>query len=115
MYGETWRRDRRHVVLTLFLTFASLAEGNVITIEPGVYVPIDYSYPKHFHGIGIRIEVREMTAFITGINALTSFCGSARTPSHSPKTALWSCPQTHQRRSWMWKALVRIFSDERNA
>lgn len=39
------------------LSRLSLVEGNVITIEPGVYVPVDYSYPKHFHGIGIRIEV----------------------------------------------------------
>jgi len=31
--------------------------GNVITIEPGIYVPFDDAYPKHFHGLGIRIEV----------------------------------------------------------
>lgn len=35
---------------------STLIEGNVITIEPGVYVPLDDSFPKHFHGIGIRIE-----------------------------------------------------------
>jgi len=28
----------------------------VITVEPGVYVPPDFAYPKHFHNIGIRIE-----------------------------------------------------------
>ena len=33
-----------------------LVEGNVITIEPGIYVPFDTSYPKHFHGLGVRIE-----------------------------------------------------------
>ncbi|EIM85484.1 peptidase M24 [Stereum hirsutum FP-91666 SS1] len=33
-----------------------LKEGMVITIEPGVYVPADPSFPKHFHGMGIRIE-----------------------------------------------------------
>ncbi|ETW84620.1 Metallo peptidase M24B [Heterobasidion irregulare TC 32-1] len=33
-----------------------LKEGMVITIEPGVYVPSDPAYPKHFHGLGIRIE-----------------------------------------------------------
>ena len=30
----------------------------VITIEPGIYVPPDSSFPKEFHNIGIRIEVR---------------------------------------------------------
>jgi intermediate cleaving peptidase 55 len=33
-----------------------LVEGNIITVEPGVYVPFDNSYPKHFHGLGVRIE-----------------------------------------------------------
>lgn len=33
-----------------------LVEGNVITVEPGIYVPFDSSYPKHFHGLGVRIE-----------------------------------------------------------
>ena len=40
------------------LSFCRLQEGMVITIEPGVYVPTDSSFPKHFHGIGIRIEVQ---------------------------------------------------------
>ncbi|CCO32092.1 X-Pro aminopeptidase [Rhizoctonia solani AG-1 IB] len=34
-----------------------LMEGQVITIEPGVYVPADPVFPKWFHNIGIRIEV----------------------------------------------------------
>ncbi|KZV79651.1 Creatinase/aminopeptidase [Exidia glandulosa HHB12029] len=33
-----------------------LKEGMVITVEPGVYVPPLPQYPKHFHGLGIRIE-----------------------------------------------------------
>ncbi|WVR05690.1 hypothetical protein IAU60_002714 [Kwoniella sp. DSM 27419] len=33
-----------------------LVEGNVISIEPGVYVPFDNRFPKHFHGLGVRIE-----------------------------------------------------------
>lgn len=37
--------------------FYRLRAGQVITIEPGVYVPADSRYPKEFHGIGIRIEV----------------------------------------------------------
>jgi intermediate cleaving peptidase 55 len=38
------------------LTRTRLVEGNVITIEPGVYVPFDSAFPKHFHGLGVRIE-----------------------------------------------------------
>jgi intermediate cleaving peptidase 55 len=33
-----------------------LKAGQVITIEPGVYVPDSEEWPKHFRGIGIRIE-----------------------------------------------------------
>lgn len=36
----------------------SLMEGNVITVEPGIYVPPASSLPTHFHNLGIRIEVR---------------------------------------------------------
>lgn len=34
----------------------ALKEGMCVTIEPGVYVPDDERYPKHFRGMGIRIE-----------------------------------------------------------
>lgn len=34
-----------------------LRKGNVVTIEPGLYVPFDDSFPKAFHGLGVRIEV----------------------------------------------------------
>lgn len=33
-----------------------LKAGQVITIEPGVYVPDSDEWPRHFRGIGIRIE-----------------------------------------------------------
>lgn len=33
-----------------------LRSNMVITVEPGVYVPIDDRFPKHYQGIGIRIE-----------------------------------------------------------
>lgn len=33
-----------------------LTEGEVITIEPGVYIPDEQTYPSHFRNIGIRIE-----------------------------------------------------------
>jgi intermediate cleaving peptidase 55 len=33
-----------------------LREGHCITIEPGIYVPVDDRWPKHFQGMGIRIE-----------------------------------------------------------
>ncbi|KAK9468917.1 peptidase M24, structural domain-containing protein [Lipomyces arxii] len=35
----------------------NLNNGNVVTIEPGIYVPVDNEkFPKHFRGMGIRIE-----------------------------------------------------------
>lgn len=36
--------------------FKKLVAGNVITIEPGVYVPKDDKWPKHYQGIGLRVE-----------------------------------------------------------
>jgi Xaa-Pro aminopeptidase len=33
-----------------------LVPGNVITIEPGLYIAANLPYPKRFRGIGIRIE-----------------------------------------------------------
>ncbi|CCX05127.1 peptidase M24, structural domain-containing protein [Pyronema domesticum] len=33
-----------------------LKQGHVVTIEPGVYVPDDERWPKHFRGMGIRVE-----------------------------------------------------------
>lgn len=36
--------------------FDKIKEGQVITIEPGIYIPQDYSYPHAFRGMGIRIE-----------------------------------------------------------
>jgi intermediate cleaving peptidase 55 len=33
-----------------------LRAGMVVTIEPGIYVPISDKYPSRYHGIGIRIE-----------------------------------------------------------
>lgn len=33
-----------------------LKAGNVITIEPGIYVPFSDKWPKHYHGIGVRVE-----------------------------------------------------------
>ncbi|KAI0100264.1 peptidase M24, structural domain-containing protein [Nemania sp. FL0031] len=33
-----------------------LKEGHCITIEPGVYVPDDERFPRHFRGLGVRIE-----------------------------------------------------------
>jgi intermediate cleaving peptidase 55 len=35
---------------------AVLSEGHCVTIEPGVYIPVDDRWPKHFQGMGIRIE-----------------------------------------------------------
>ncbi|KAL2119647.1 hypothetical protein VTJ04DRAFT_6608 [Mycothermus thermophilus] len=33
-----------------------LRAGHVVTIEPGVYVPDDDRFPKHFRGLAVRIE-----------------------------------------------------------
>lgn len=35
---------------------ARLKKGNVVTIEPGLYIPEDSRWPKEFHGIGVRVE-----------------------------------------------------------
>ncbi|WPK24348.1 hypothetical protein PUMCH_001618 [Australozyma saopauloensis] len=34
----------------------ALRKGNVVTIEPGLYVPMAEKWPKHFRGIGVRVE-----------------------------------------------------------
>ncbi|KAJ1308278.1 hypothetical protein OPQ81_003993 [Rhizoctonia solani] len=50
-----------------------LMEGQVITIEPGVYVPADPIFPKWFHNIGIRIEdqvlVERTDPIVLSVNA----------------------------------------------
>ncbi|KDQ14198.1 hypothetical protein BOTBODRAFT_132675 [Botryobasidium botryosum FD-172 SS1] len=50
-----------------------LKSGTVITVEPGVYVPPDPAFPKHFHNIGIRIEdevlVQQDHAVVLSANA----------------------------------------------
>lgn len=52
-----------------------LKKGNVVTIEPGLYIPSDSRWPKEFHGIGVRVEddiaVGEVPSDILN---LTSFC-----------------------------------------
>ena len=51
-----------------------LREGNCITIEPGVYVPRDDRWPKHFQGMGIRIEdsvcIREDNPYVLTTEAV---------------------------------------------
>ncbi|CAE7216626.1 unnamed protein product [Rhizoctonia solani] len=50
-----------------------LVEGQVITIEPGIYVPADPIFPKWFHNIGIRIEdqvlVERTDPIVLSVNA----------------------------------------------
>ncbi|EGW31655.1 uncharacterized protein SPAPADRAFT_141091 [Spathaspora passalidarum NRRL Y-27907] len=36
--------------------YKSLVAGNVITIEPGLYIPENDRWPKAFRGIGVRVE-----------------------------------------------------------
>ncbi|KAK9370001.1 peptidase M24, structural domain-containing protein [Lipomyces kononenkoae] len=67
----------------------NLKTGNVITIEPGIYVPADDpKFPKHFRGIGIRIEdnvyIQDDSPIVTSaaavkeIDDIEQACGSAR-------------------------------------
>ena len=53
--GDTWR---------------TLEPGMVLTIEPGIYVPVDKNIPKPWHGIGIRIE-DDVLVTKTGRDVLT--------------------------------------------
>ncbi|KAL7417248.1 peptidase M24 [Mrakia frigida] len=57
---------------------SALVQGQILTIEPGVYVPYDSRFPKHFHGMGIRIE-DEVLVLPEGPMVLTS---------HAPKEIL---------------------------
>ncbi|KIS66675.1 uncharacterized protein UMAG_04738 [Mycosarcoma maydis] len=55
-----------------------LEQGVVVTIEPGVYVPYDNAFPKHFQGIGIRVEddiaVQEDTNIVLSASAPKEVC-----------------------------------------
>ncbi|EGV62331.1 aminopeptidase [Yamadazyma tenuis] len=55
--------------------FTKLLPGNVVTIEPGLYIPKDDKWPKHYQGIGVRVEddVAVGQTFKDSIN-LTSGC-----------------------------------------
>ena len=48
-----------------------LRAGNIITVEPGIYIAIDSDAPKKYHGIGIRIE-DDLLVTKTGCEVLTS-------------------------------------------
>lgn len=55
------------------LRFEPLKRNNVVTIEPGLYIPRDAKWPKAFQGIGIRVEddvvVGSSPATITNLTA----------------------------------------------
>jgi len=67
----------------------------VITIEPGIYVPPDSSFPKEFHNIGIRIEVREFWLLSADYSCLESFF---RTKCSSRAIMQWSLVSTLRKR-----------------
>jgi intermediate cleaving peptidase 55 len=39
-----------------YVRSAPLKAGHCVTVEPGIYVPDDERWPKHFRNLGIRIE-----------------------------------------------------------
>lgn len=80
--SRSWRLQELKS-LSLFRS-ETLVAGNVITIEPGCYVPTDPSYPKHFHGLGIRIEV---CPHIVEVSVIADEDIFDRTISLSPRTA----------------------------
>jgi intermediate cleaving peptidase 55 len=51
-----------------------LKAGHCVTVEPGIYVPNDERWPKHFRGLGIRIEdsvcVQEDTTLVLTTEAV---------------------------------------------
>ena len=51
-----------------------LKSGMCVTVEPGIYVPPDERYPRHFWGMGIRIEdcvaVDEQSPFVLSTEAV---------------------------------------------
>lgn len=50
-------------------------KGNVITIEPGLYIPAHTKWPKEFHGIGVRVEDDIAVGKTSGdVLNLTSLC-----------------------------------------
>ncbi|KAG7193718.1 uncharacterized protein KQ657_000408 [Scheffersomyces spartinae] len=55
--------------------FQKLVTGNVITIEPGLYIPENDKWPKWYHGIGVRVEDDVVVSKTkSGILNLTSGC-----------------------------------------
>ena len=70
------RNQTNHTVLDTLThchngdTWRTLEPGMVLTIEPGIYVPIDKNIPKPWHGIGIRIE-DDVLVTKTGRDVLT--------------------------------------------
>lgn len=52
--------------------FSKLLPGQIVTIEPGVYVPNDERFPKHFRGIGIRVE-DDVVVGQNGCEVLTAY------------------------------------------
>lgn len=50
-----------------------LKPGNVVTIEPGIYVPMAEKWPKHFRGIGVRVE-DDVAVAAKNLTNLTSLC-----------------------------------------
>ncbi|CCE78671.1 Piso0_000697 [Millerozyma farinosa CBS 7064] len=55
--------------------FKTIEEGNVLTIEPGLYIPFNDKYPKAYQGIGVRVEDNVVVGknFEDSLN-LTSLC-----------------------------------------
>lgn len=62
-----------HDIALRFSNQKPLRANQVVTVEPGVYIPYDDQFPKHFQGIGIRIEDNVVVG--NACEVLTADCG----------------------------------------
>lgn len=76
----------------LYSRSAKLQKGQVVTVEPGVYVPDDERWPSEFRGMGLRIEddvaVGEDMNVVLTVEAAKEICDIEHIAEHGVTTAL---------------------------